>query len=123
MTSDPPILSHSRTDLLSIAVWWGLLAGFGEGVYQIFAESSIWRDLTRAAVIVEPVLFGAVALLILALRRSRPITRELLVRATLGFSFLARRLRCASSPGDQSAFLFYYFVGAGGNLRRVFLLA
>jgi hypothetical protein len=94
VTSKPPIFSHSRSDCLSIALWWGLVAGFGEGLSQIFMKPWIWRDLMRAAVTVEPLLFGGVALLIMALSRSQPITRKLLVRATLGFGFMAAYIAC-----------------------------
>lgn len=80
VTSKPPIFSHSRSDCLSIALWWGLVAGFGEGLSQIFMKP--W------------ILFGGVALLIMALSRSQPITRELLVRATLGFGFMAAYIAC-----------------------------
>jgi arylsulfatase A-like enzyme len=79
---------YRRTDLLIVAAWWGLVAGLGEGLCSFYSHPWIWRDLISAAVICNPPLFASVAL-ILVLSPSLLVTRELLVRANLGFGFLA----------------------------------
>src|SRR5438477_9475492 len=81
--------AFSRTDFVLVALWWGLVAGLGEGIAAWYAQSYIWHDLLRAAVMVEPILFVAVPLLVLAVDRGRLITRAELMRATLLFCALA----------------------------------
>jgi arylsulfatase A-like enzyme len=77
---------YSARDLLLIALWWGVLTGLAEG-YR--TPTYIWRDLTRAGVEIEPLLFLGVALLILALKRSLNLMRSEVARATALFSGLA----------------------------------
>jgi arylsulfatase A-like enzyme len=73
-------------DLLLIALWWGLAAGLGEG---FLAHSYIWRDLLRAGVEFEPLLFVAVALVVIALKRGVFQNSADLMQATFLFSGLA----------------------------------
>src|SRR5947208_972630 len=73
-------------DLLLIAIWWGLAAGLGEG---FLAHSYIWRELLRAGVEFEPLLFVAVALVVIALKRGVFQNSADLMQASFLFSGLA----------------------------------
>ena len=77
--------SASPLDVLLFALWWALLTGLGEGY---LAATYIWRDLMRAGVEVEPLLFVGVALLVIGLRRGRWFSREDLTQVTFLFSGL-----------------------------------
>ena len=78
--------STSPLDVLLLALWWALLTGLGEG---FLAPTYIWRDLMRAGVEVEPLLFLGVALLVIGLKRGRSFSREDLMQVTFLFSGLA----------------------------------
>jgi arylsulfatase A-like enzyme len=84
--------AHSQTargHLLIIATWWGLVTGLGEGLTWCFTHSWIWRDLWRAAMIFEPLLFLAIALLVAVLKRSFRLAPGESTRLNLLFAFLA----------------------------------
>ena len=78
--------SFSIKEFLCIALWWGLLTGLGEGY---LAPSYIWRDLMRAGVELEPLLFLAVALIVIVRKHSRTLSTEDVALATFMFSGLA----------------------------------
>ncbi|HSB76864.1 MAG TPA: sulfatase-like hydrolase/transferase [Terriglobales bacterium] len=87
--------SLSPLDLLLISLWWGLLAGLGEG---LVAPTYIWRDLMRAGVEVEPWLFLTAALLVVAITRRRSFRNDELMRATFVFSGLSVFACLSRSP-------------------------
>ena len=94
-----PSLPSARTvsvsTFLLTALWWGLLTGLGEGY---FLNSYIWRDLMRAGVEIEPLLFLAVALVIIALPRGRTLSHDEMVRSTFLFSGLSVFACLSRSP-------------------------
>ena len=94
-----PSLTTARTTPLSVfllfALWWGLLTGLGEGY---FLNSYIWRDLMRAGVEIEPLLFLSMALVIVALQRRRPLSHDEMVRSTFLFSGLSLFACLSRSP-------------------------
>jgi arylsulfatase A-like enzyme len=79
--------SFSRSDFLFIAVWWGLLTGLAEA-YWAPAYVWIWRDLMRAGVEVEPWLFLALGVVLLALKRRRALGGDDVMQATFLFGGL-----------------------------------
>ena len=79
----------SRTDVLVIAGWWGLLAGLLEGWNWRWHHSPVWHDLMRAAVVTDVVLFLGLGVLIIVSNRRPFFKRNLLTRATIAFAFLA----------------------------------
>ena len=87
MVSAPEASSplFSIPDFLLISSWWGLLTGLGEGY---FPTTYIWRDLMRAGVEIEPLLFLGAALLLIALKRRRTLNQLDLTQATFLFSGL-----------------------------------
>ena len=94
-----PSLTRARTvsviSFLLIALWWGLLTGLGEGY---LLNSYIWRDLMRAGVEIEPLLFLAVALVIMALQHRRTLSHDDMVRSTFLFSGLTLFACLSRSP-------------------------
>lgn len=78
--------SFPLRDFLLISLWWGLLTGLGEGY---LAPSYVWRDLMRAGVEFEPLLFVAVALIVIARQSCRTLSSEDVTLATFMFSGLA----------------------------------
>ncbi|HKU20057.1 MAG TPA: sulfatase-like hydrolase/transferase [Terriglobales bacterium] len=87
MVSAPEASSplFSIPDFLLISLWWGLLTGLGEGY---FPTTYIWRDLMRAGVEIEPLLFLGAALLLIAFKRRRTLNQLDLTQATFLFSGL-----------------------------------
>src|SRR6185437_14333184 len=87
MVSSPKASSplFSIRDFLLISLWWGLLTGLGEGYLP---TTYIWRDLMRAGVEIEPLLFLGAALLLIAFRRRRTLNQLDLTQATFLFSGL-----------------------------------
>src|SRR5690348_4961459 len=94
-----PSLTRARTvsviSFLLIALWWGLLTGLGEGY---LLNSYIWRDLMRAGVEIEPLLFLALALVIMALQHRRTLSHDDMVRSTFLFSGLTLFACLSRSP-------------------------
>ncbi|HKW26459.1 MAG TPA: sulfatase-like hydrolase/transferase [Terriglobales bacterium] len=94
-----PSLTSVRTvslnTFLLIALWWGLLTGLGEGY---LLNSYIWRDLMRAGVEIEPLLFLGLALLLIAFQRRRTLSHDELVRSTFLFSGLTLFACLSRSP-------------------------
>jgi arylsulfatase A-like enzyme len=76
----------STTDLLLVALWWGLLTGLGEGW---LASSYVWHDLARAGVETEPLLFAATGLLAAVFTCGAHVTRSGAARLTFLFSALS----------------------------------
>ena len=87
MVSSPKASSplFSIRDFLLISLWWGLLTGLGEGYLP---TTYIWRDLMRAGVEIEPLLFLGAALLLIAFKRRRTLNQLDLTQATFLFSGL-----------------------------------
>ena len=79
---------YSRKDFLIIAVWWGLVTGFMVGLRSFNSHPWTWRDLMRAELLFDPLLFVIIGMVVIALRRSL-ITHSLMVRGTIGYTFLA----------------------------------
>lgn len=94
-----PSLTSARTvslnTFLLIALWWGLLTGLAEGY---LLNSYIWRDLMRAGVEIEPLLFLALALLMVASQRRRTLSHDELARSTFLFSGLTLFACLSRSP-------------------------
>ena len=84
MVSSPKASSplFSVRDFLLISLWWGLLTGLGEGYLP---TTYIWRDLMRAGVEIEPLLFLGAALLLIAFKRRRTLNQLDLTQATFLF--------------------------------------
>jgi arylsulfatase A-like enzyme len=94
-----PSSSSARTTsvnaFLLMALWWGLLTGLGEGY---LLNSYIWRDLMRAGVEIEPLLFLGLALLVVVFRRGRTFSHDDVVRSTFLFSGLTLFASLSRSP-------------------------
>ncbi|HEV2117050.1 MAG TPA: sulfatase-like hydrolase/transferase [Terriglobales bacterium] len=90
--SAPPV---SITDLLIVALWWGLLTALGEGYV---APTYIWHDLMRAGVEVEPGLFLIAALILIAFKRRLRLGRDDLMQTTFLFSGLTVFACLSRSP-------------------------
>jgi len=80
---------YSRNDFLIIALWWGLVTGFAIGLRSCYSHPWVWQDLMRAELLFEPVLFMIIGIVVIALKRSLILNHNLMVRGTIGYSFLA----------------------------------
>lgn len=89
----PPLFSIG--DFLLISLWWGVLTGLGEGYLP---NTYIWRDLMRAGVEIEPLLFLGAALVLIALKRRRALNHLDLTQATFLFSGLTLFACLSRSP-------------------------
>jgi arylsulfatase A-like enzyme len=108
----------SLNTFLLIALWWGLLTGLGEGY---LLNSYIWRDLMRAGVEIEPLLFLALALLMVAFQRRRTLTHDELVRSTFLFSGLTLFACLSRSPFAFPAVIIDLLIAvAGASLLAFF---
>jgi arylsulfatase A-like enzyme len=88
MNTDLPS-SYTRKDVLVTAIWWGLFCGLGDGLVQRFRQSSVWQDQIRAALVINFLLFAALAGVIIIVNWRSVVTRGQMVRITLAFAFLA----------------------------------
>jgi arylsulfatase A-like enzyme len=107
-TSAPPT---SLGDFLISAWWWGLLTGLGEGY---LLNSYIWRDLMRAGVEIEPLLFLALALLVLPFQHRRTLSHDDWVRSTFLFSGLTLFACLSRSPFASPAVILDLLVAVAG---------
>lgn len=110
--------STSTCDFLLIALWWGLLTGLGEGYLP---NSYIWRDLMRAGVEIEPLLFLGLALLIIAPQRHRALGHEDMVRSTFLFSGLAVFACLSRSAAAYPAVIINLLIAVAGASLLAFL--
>jgi arylsulfatase A-like enzyme len=81
--------SYRSTVLLAITTWWGLVAGTGEGLAWYCLQSPIWHDVIRASLVVNGLLFLGAGLVLALLHHRRSVNFNILVRVTIGCSFLA----------------------------------
>lgn len=121
MTSSK-IRSHSYTKLLAIATWWGLIAGLGEGLACYRLQSPVWHDLIRAALIVNGLLFLMAGLALAALNHRPRVSSNILLRVTIGFSFLAFYAWSEQllPPGRSNLVALLSAFGAAGLMGLVF---
>ena len=110
--------STSICDFLLIALWWGLLTGLGEGYLP---NSYIGRDLMRAGVENEPLLFLGLALLIIASQRQRALGHEDMVRSTFLFSGLALFACVSRSAFAYPAVIINLLIAVAGGSLLAFL--
>jgi arylsulfatase A-like enzyme len=83
------LFNYKSLDLVIVAGWWGLVAGLMEGIRAFCSHLMSWRDVMGASIFWNPLLFSSIAIIIVCLNWRVPLKRETLVRATLGFSWLA----------------------------------
>src|SRR5579864_1805830 len=110
--------STSICDFLLIALWWGLLTGLGEGYLP---NSYIGRDLMRAGVEIEPLLFLGLGLLIMASRGYRALGQEDMVRSSFLFSGLALFACLSRSAFAYPAFIINLLIAVAGASLLAFL--
>jgi arylsulfatase A-like enzyme len=112
--ASPPSTSARTVSLkafLLVALWWGLLTGLGEGY---LLNSYIWRDLMRAGVEIEPLLFLALALLMVAVQRRRTLSHEEFARSTSLFSGLTLLACLSRSPFAFPAVIINLLIAVAG---------
>jgi hypothetical protein len=114
-TSAPPT---SLGEFLISALWWGLLTGLGEGY---LLNSYILRDLVRAGVEIEPLLFLALALLVIAFQPRRMLSHDDWVRSTFLFSGLTLFACLSRSPFASPAVIPDLLVAVAGASLMAFL--
>jgi arylsulfatase A-like enzyme len=76
-------------DIIIVAAWWGLVAGFGEAILQMYSQPVPMPDLLWAATAVNVALFIAAGCTAVLLGRLFPRASNVLERGVFFFSWLA----------------------------------
>ena len=77
----------SRSNLLLIALTWGMGTGLGEGIVAKFRHPAIWKEILQAAVLVDALIFVLIGIGVIVAINSRQIERSVSVRLLICLSF------------------------------------